>query len=318
LDLLWKLRFSRKLVGWAPVLCALICVPLSAGAAVVFSDDWNDLTVAEAAFAASGVDWSVESGEFSADALSPPAGFCGPQSGTLMFSPDSHARISVDFAAGGAANSVEARLKLQQSNGAAGASYAFQFGLKDTSSGQVYNEFSTFNPAYFGTSGFNSWSINGDIAAGASGEALKNGWNYLKMRFTPASGVEIWHAVDSVGTKTYDDPSLTYTSVAKWSNFRALAGVNQFYMDNSGPTGPSWRVDDVEILVLTVADTWDMDPSAVQSIYQNGVPHTDKNGNMRLAYDPELSFLPIGRGSARRTVSSGLSRGSPMPGSTAA
>jgi len=42
------------------------------------------------------------------------------------------------------------------------------------------------------------------------------------------------------------------------------------------------------------AETWVPKPSATQTIYQIGVPHTDKNGNFRLNYDPALSFLPIG------------------------
>lgn len=34
--------------------------------------------------------------------------------------------------------------------------------------------------------------------------------------------------------------------------------------------------------------------SAVQTIYQNGVPHTDGGGNLRFRYDAAKSFLPIG------------------------
>ena len=34
--------------------------------------------------------------------------------------------------------------------------------------------------------------------------------------------------------------------------------------------------------------------SAVQTIYQNGVPHTDRSGNIRTTYDPNLSFFPNG------------------------
>lgn len=39
---------------------------------------------------------------------------------------------------------------------------------------------------------------------------------------------------------------------------------------------------------------WVPKPNAVQTIYQSGVPHTDKSGNFRLTYDPALSFFPIG------------------------
>ena len=36
------------------------------------------------------------------------------------------------------------------------------------------------------------------------------------------------------------------------------------------------------------------DFNAVQTIYRNGVPHTDKQGNRLMKYDPEKSFLQVG------------------------
>lgn len=34
--------------------------------------------------------------------------------------------------------------------------------------------------------------------------------------------------------------------------------------------------------------------NAVQTVYRAGVPHTDRQGNMRMQYDPQKSFFPIG------------------------
>ena len=42
------------------------------------------------------------------------------------------------------------------------------------------------------------------------------------------------------------------------------------------------------------ADTLVNAPAAIQTIYQNGVPHTDKDGNTRSTYDQNKSFFPIG------------------------
>ncbi len=39
---------------------------------------------------------------------------------------------------------------------------------------------------------------------------------------------------------------------------------------------------------------WHASPLAVQRVYQEGVPHTDRHGRVRLAYDPAASFLPVG------------------------
>jgi hypothetical protein len=39
---------------------------------------------------------------------------------------------------------------------------------------------------------------------------------------------------------------------------------------------------------------WAEHPAAIQTIYQNGVPHTDRNGVPLDHYDPARSFLPIG------------------------
>jgi hypothetical protein len=36
------------------------------------------------------------------------------------------------------------------------------------------------------------------------------------------------------------------------------------------------------------------DFNAVQVIYRQGVPHTDKNGNPLTSYDPQRSFFQIG------------------------
>ena len=38
---------------------------------------------------------------------------------------------------------------------------------------------------------------------------------------------------------------------------------------------------------------WSLSSSAVQSIYQNGVPHTDRRGNLRSTYSPSTSFIPL-------------------------
>ena len=42
--------------------------------------------------------------------------------------------------------------------------------------------------------------------------------------------------------------------------------------------------------------TWHEDPEigAVQTIYQGGVPHTDRQGRRMYGFDPDRSFFPIG------------------------
>ena len=44
--------------------------------------------------------------------------------------------------------------------------------------------------------------------------------------------------------------------------------------------------------VLTGSGWTDL-PGAPQTMYQHGVPHTDKHGRTRVVYDPTLSFLPL-------------------------
>src|SRR5207302_1718359 len=41
-------------------------------------------------------------------------------------------------------------------------------------------------------------------------------------------------------------------------------------------------------------ESYRVTPGAVQSVYLNGVPHTDRTGKDRLAYDAQISFFPIG------------------------
>lgn len=38
---------------------------------------------------------------------------------------------------------------------------------------------------------------------------------------------------------------------------------------------------------------WKVDPDAIQRIYMNGVPQTDRNGQLMMKYDPARSFFPI-------------------------
>jgi len=270
---------------------------LSASGDVIFRDDWNDLTVHGPALARPGVDWVRASGGFSANASTweyPPSGFFGMQSGTLMFAPNTVSAISVDFGPTVPGTPVEARFKLQQSNGAENGNYRFVFGFKNTVSGNSYYEHSALNPAYYGSSGFQTYDPGMSLGAGAAGKALRNGWNYIKMSFDPSGYIQVWHAVDSAKTKAYDDPSLAYTMVAPWYNYAGLASIDRFHLSNDG-AAVSWKVDDVEIdaSIDTPADTWALRPDAVQTIYRTGVPHTDKNGNMMLAYDPSTSFFPI-------------------------
>jgi len=52
---------------------------------------------------------------------------------------------------------------------------------------------------------------------------------------------------------------------------------------------PLARAEDAEELLNKMRDF-----NAVQVIYRQGVPHTDKNGRLLTAYDPERSFLQIG------------------------
>lgn len=45
---------------------------------------------------------------------------------------------------------------------------------------------------------------------------------------------------------------------------------------------------------VSAANSINITLGAVQKVYQNGVPHTDKNGNLRTTYDPNSSFFPNG------------------------
>lgn len=249
------------------VVSLMLVVAGSANAAVIFSDNWNDGTVLGPAVAAPGVDWTVESGRHSATAFgnwyqgtAEGWAFFGAETGKLMFDTEQSSRISVNF---GASNGpVEAHFKLGQANGASGASYMFKFGFKNTALGKTYEERATLNPGYFGASGFTKWvnygsyqnedDGNWNVWAGEPGKALQNGtpgaagWDYLKLMFDPATGVQVWQAIDNDGTKSYDDPSLTWGKVAEWANWKGLASVDQFYLENG--TVVSWKVDDVEIV----------------------------------------------------------------------
>lgn len=180
----------------------------------------------------------------------------------------------------------------------------FQFNLRDTISGKSTLERAVLTTAYYGTpdggwSGFNGYDVWGSLTGGTAGTSLHNGWNYIKMIFNPASGVQIWQAIDSVSTKAYDDSTLTYAMVAQWTNWNHITSVNEFYMDNGNSDSgarPSWTVDDVEIdaNINPPADSWVHMPDAPQTIYQNGVPHTDKNGVLRTTYDESASYLMRG------------------------
>jgi hypothetical protein len=46
--------------------------------------------------------------------------------------------------------------------------------------------------------------------------------------------------------------------------------------------------------VSAAAQSFRDTPDAVQSIYRDGVPHTDRTGELRFAYEPGRSFFPIG------------------------
>ncbi len=63
---------------------------------------------------------------------------------------------------------------------------------------------------------------------------------------------------------------------------------------------PSRRLATVFAVLAALAlagcagEAWHATPYAVQTVYQAGVPHTDRHGRVRRAYDPATSFLPIG------------------------
>ena len=48
------------------------------------------------------------------------------------------------------------------------------------------------------------------------------------------------------------------------------------------------------VLCFSRALSWSEADSPVQTIYRNGVPHTDRNGHLLASYDAESSFFPIG------------------------
>ncbi len=299
----------KKLI--IPILfaIALTLTAFSANASVIFRDDWNDLTAKTPTLAPPGVDWVIESGGFSANATAweyPPSIFYRGESGTLMFSQYATTASSIHINFGSTARNtpVEVRLKLHQAENAEPTGFFFHFGLRDTISGKSILEQAVLTTAYYGATGggwtgFNGYDVWGALSGGVAGTSLHNGWNYLKMIFNYTSGVQIWQAVDGVSTKAYTDPSLTYTLVAQWSNWNHISTLNEFYMDNGNSDSgarPSWKVDDVEIdaNITPPTDTWMRMPDAPQTIYQSGVPHTDKNGVFRNTYDASASYLMRG------------------------
>lgn len=48
------------------------------------------------------------------------------------------------------------------------------------------------------------------------------------------------------------------------------------------------------VFALALPEALPADPDPIQTVYRAGVPHTDKNGNPLIRYDPEKSFFQIG------------------------
>lgn len=224
----------------------------TAGAATLFSDNFDDLALQSPTFASAGVNWVVESGSAGASVLNAPAGFFGAMDGTLMFDSGQATIVSVNFGETLPSTPVEARFKLHQANGAGGAYYGFIFGFANSATGQYYRELGTLSPSYYGggdaASGFEAFYGIGDndIISGTPGAAYSNIWNFLKMRFDPAAGIQIWQATTGDNTLSYDNSALSYTMVASWSNVKNISSVDKFFLNNNGGV-VSWKVDDVEI-----------------------------------------------------------------------
>lgn len=224
----------RRLLNLMVVGLLLLGIASAANAALIFSDNFNDGDL---------VGWATSS---------------WISAGIYANSNYADGQISVNFGSTAVGTPIEARFKVYQTDQSPGY-FTFDFGLRNSADGKFYQENAAPNSGYYGSpsSGFHGYNSGGQIVAGlipgaclwaagwGAGGPIDPRWDYMKFKFTPGTGVEVWQATDADNTKAYTDPSLTYRKVAEWVDFNNMPSVDEFYMERAA--AGRWFVDDVEI-----------------------------------------------------------------------
>jgi hypothetical protein len=241
------------------VLIALASLaPVLASAGETLTDTFDDGELA------TGPPWVVTSGVVRVEG------------GEMSFGREGTPTVHLDLGDTTCKKPVTATFRLRQTDGTR-ASHLFRITLDDTDRGKGYTIACSPNPGYFGTSGFYDGKT-----VGADGAALRGdtGWQKLVLRFDPAEG-QLSLARD--GQPVWQD-----------SNRNRLPRVNRLTLASDGTV--NWRIDDVRIEAAFDDPAAAEDPgqAAVQTIYGNGVPHTDKNGRLLMDYQADRSFFQTG------------------------
>ncbi len=153
--------------------------------------------------------------------------------------------ISVDFGATKPGTPVEVDFQLYSIDQAEWAQM-FDFGLRNSVTGQSYVEKASTASSYYGTSGFmQPYDTNGDLTAGTAGTSINvTGWAYMRFIFTPGAGVQVYQA--DATAWDLPDTSLTYQLVASWADYSNVQSMDTFVMLPDGSMA-GWNVQDVNI-----------------------------------------------------------------------
>jgi hypothetical protein len=231
-------------------------MPASAGEILVDTFDDGDLN--------NGPSWVVTSGVVRVEG------------GEMSFGREGTPTIHLDLGDPAWKKPVTAKLRLRQTD-ATRASHLFRVTLEDTDRQKGYTIACSPNPGYFGTSGFYDGK-----KVGVDGAALRDdtAWQELVLHFDPAA--------DEVSLDQDDGP------IWQVSNHKRLPRVNRLTLASDGTV--NWRIDDVRIEAVLDDPSAAEDPghAAIQTIYGDGVPHTDKNGRLLMDYSEDRSFFQIG------------------------
>ncbi len=157
--------------------------------------------------------------------------------------------ISVDFGATKPGTPVEVDFQLYSiDQGAWGQ--LFDFGLRNSVTGQSYVEKASTASNYYGTSGFmQPYNSSGGLTAGTGGASINvTGWAYMRFIFTPGAGVQVYQAAATAWG--LPDTSQTYHLVASWADYSNVQSMDTFVMLPDGSMA-GWNVQDVNIYGTT-------------------------------------------------------------------
>ena len=91
------------------------------------------------------------------------------------------------------------------------------------------------------------WSMGAGLA-GAAIDSSNANWNYIKLKFDPIAGVQVYNAQSDNSDLSYDDPTLNYVLVASWSNFSDITQFNQLYLQSPDSASSAvWCITNVEV-----------------------------------------------------------------------